>query len=216
MNAKNPQSLVGAVTILNLIATGCLAAWLISRNASPTAASAGSVPSTEAVVRVSAEDLRLDALAEPIERLDQRLAGLTTTLQRLNTSSIQFDFLESELEQLAALERGLIVRGRTIEAGRTEENTEQVDEAIAQLGKLVTQVQTERQNRRRTLIALIAGLEKQLAGLSGATLIADKVPEKPAAVEPETVSQDPAPASPSPTSQAEPAGADEASPGTDE
>lgn len=190
MNNKSPLNLLGAVLILNLVATGCLAGLLITRGQPESATSAQ--PASAGPV------LDLEPLAKPIEQLDQRLAGLTTTLQRLNTSTVQFDFLESELEQLAALERGLILRGRALDAARTEENTKQTDEAIKQVTQLISKVQEERLNRRRTLIALIAGLEKQLAGLSGATMIADQVPETPAAVEPEPVTETPATA---PTSE---------------
>lgn len=172
------QTATTTLLILNVACTAALGGWLLNRK--PEQATKANPPSSASGPAVTVD---FAMLQKPIEDLDGRLASLTTTLQRFNTSLIQYDFLDKELDSLVTLERGLAVRAQAIATKKTKENEKDTEAAMGQLKELSTKVQQERVARRQTMLLLISGLEKQLAGLNGATTVADKVPQQPAAVD---------------------------------
>ncbi len=107
--------------------------------------------------------LDLTPLLKPVETLDQSLGQFSSTLQRFNTTIVQYDFLQKEIERLGRLDQALAVRVN-IEAAKPEsEQTEESTQALDQLRQLHAQVQKETERRRQTMIQLIGGLEKELA-----------------------------------------------------
>ncbi len=150
---------------INLAATAGLAGWMLNRpQPEPPPPSAATAPVLDPA---------------PFETIATELHSLNTTLQRLNTSTVQYQFLDKELESLANLERALAVRAQTQAAARTEDNAADIDRALEQIREISAKVTEERKTRRQLMLQLIAGLERQLAGLSGAQTVTDKVPAEP-------------------------------------
>lgn len=163
------QNVIATLLFLNIAATAGIGGWIATKSAG--ANSTGN---------------DLGSLHEPIENLSKDVHALNTTVQRMNTSLVQYDFLEKELEGLGNLERGLTVRAQAVVAAKTPENATKSDEAVKQIGEVLKKVTAERTARRQTMLQLIAGLERQLAGLTGAPTVSDKVPAEPPATAPES------------------------------
>jgi predicted transcriptional regulator len=156
------QNIIATLLFLNIAATAGIGGWMASKSSGKPAV-----------------DLTL--LKEPLENLSKDVHALNTTVQRMNTSLVQYDFLEKEQDNLGNLERGLTVRGQAALAAKTPENAAKTDEAVKQIEELLKKVTDERTARRQTMLQLIAGLERQLAGLTGAPTVSDKVPAEPPA-----------------------------------
>ncbi len=148
---------------INLAATAGLAGWMLNRP-QPEPPPPSAAPALDSA---------------PFESIATELHSLNTTLQRLNTSTIQYQFLDKELDGLANLERALAVRAQTQAAARTDDNAADIDRALGQIREISAKVNEERKTRRQLMLQLIAGLERQLAGLSGAQTVTDKVPAEP-------------------------------------
>ena len=70
------------------------------------------------------------------------------------------------MARLSVVDRTIGARAQATVAAKNDENQEAADKALAQLDQLAKQVQGEQNSRRQTMIQLISGLEKQLAGLT--------------------------------------------------
>jgi hypothetical protein len=118
-----------------------------------------------------------EPLLKPIETLDQSVNRLTLTLQRFNTSSLQYEYLQKEIERLAHLDQTLAKRINLEEDKSSKEKTAEAEKGLKQLQVLQDQVQQELKRRRESVVRLIEGLERQLdSGAPGKTA-ATPVPE---------------------------------------
>ena len=117
-----------------------------------------------------AAEINLDPLLEPITSLDDSLTRFSGTLQRFNTTLVQYDFLQKEIQRMANLDQ-LIGNQLNLELQNKEQRGEDadpsVDETIGQIRELQGQVQQELEQRRQMMLQLIAGLEQELAKSSG-------------------------------------------------
>lgn len=175
------QSLVPILLAVNLAVSAAIATFVFSRPA----------PQSEAetkVVQAEAPTVNVDftSLKEPVENLNANLDQLTSTIQRFNTSLIQYDYLKGEMDRLGGLDRTIGLRAQAALAQATEENAEDTKAAIAKLQELSAQVQGEQQARRQTMLQLISGLERQLANLSGSPVAPPASPTPAPETEPET------------------------------
>lgn len=109
------------------------------------------------------EQLTAHAFTEPVTKLNDNIDNLSATMQRFNTSLVQYDFLQKEMERLTALEKALRLRAQVIGSRRTAENEEETKKNLAQASRLLRQVQSEYLRHRGNLMRLIAGLERELA-----------------------------------------------------
>ncbi len=138
----------------------------------------------------------LSSLQTPITKAAAEIAKLNETVQRFSTSSVQYDFLKREMDQLAIIDQTVAAQAQATAATKTEKNAAEIDAAIEKLGKLSQQIKGQLQGRRKTMLQLISSLEKELAELSGP--LPQKIQPKPAiAVPPVT----PAPVVPAPPSE---------------
>lgn len=111
-----------------------------------------------------------ESLLKPIETLDQSVNRLTLTLQRFNTSSLQYEYLQKEIERLAHLDQTLAKRINLEEDKSSKEKTAEAEKGLKQLQVLQDQVQQELKRRRESVVRLIEGLERQLdSGAPGKT-----------------------------------------------
>ncbi|MDB6077319.1 MAG: hypothetical protein JWO82_1066 [Akkermansiaceae bacterium] len=163
------QNVIGTLLFLNIAATAGIGGWMVSKSSS-----------------AKSPGMDIAPLREPIENLSKDVHALNATVQRMNTSLVQYDFLEKEQERLGNLERGLTVRAQAVAAAKTPENATKSDEAVKQIGEVLKKVTAEHAALRQTTLQLIAGLERQLAGLTGAPTVSDKVPAEPPATASET------------------------------
>ncbi len=153
-----------------------------SREAPPATASAAPAASVE---------INLDPLVAPIESLEKSLASYAETLQRFNTSLVQYDFLQKEIQRLANLDQ-LVANQLNIELQASEQLDEEAaaaaDETIGQIREFQTQVQSDLEQRRQMIFQLIAGLEEQLSKSAGeenlGEVIGDTPPTTPPAPNP--------------------------------
>lgn len=114
--------------------------------------------------------LDLQPLLKPVETLDESLAKFSSTLQRFNTTVVQYDFLQKEIERLGRLDQALGMRlnleiNKKAELGEKtpQEEVENQDKLVEQIREIQTKVQKESERRRETMLQLIAGLERELA-----------------------------------------------------
>jgi len=106
-----------------------------------------------------------EALVSELSEINGNLSELTETVQRLNTSVIQYDFLKGQLEALSATDRNIVLRAQATNNAKNEENKENVEKIIAQLTNLSKQVKGAQKDRNATMLKLINGLERQLAAI---------------------------------------------------
>lgn len=144
---------VSILLVLNILVTAGLGGWI------GTSLSKGSSLGGGAAVQ-------LDLASEPLESFGSDVRELTTVIQRFNTSLIQYDFLKQEMARLNVVDRTIGARAQAAAAAKTDENQEATNKALLELDKLAKRVQGEQNSRRQTMIQLISGLEKQLAGLN--------------------------------------------------
>ncbi|MFT7172405.1 MAG: hypothetical protein ACI9NQ_000616 [Paracoccaceae bacterium] len=114
----------------------------------------------------SSTTLELSSLAQPLANITSEIEKLNATVQRFSTSSVQYDFLKREMDHLAVVDQTIGVQTQATVASKTEKNAEQVDEAIGKLSNLSQHVKSQLQTRRKTMLQLISGLEKELAEIS--------------------------------------------------
>ena len=148
-------------------------------------------------------------LQKPLETLDQSVNRLTLTLQRFNTTAMQYEYLQAEVERLTRLDQTLATRINELQKSPARAKTAELEKALKQLKTLQEQVQAEMKRRRETLGQLIDGLERQLDAQMPAKKTAVSNPEngnapklvKPAPATPAAPAAGlkPAPAAPSPT-----------------
>jgi hypothetical protein len=112
----------------------------------------------------------LQPLLKPVETLDQSLGKFSSTLQRFNTTIVQYDFLQKEIERLGRLDQALGMRlnmeiAKKAEEGKKTEAAEagEQNKLIDQIREIQGKVQKETERRRETMLQLIAGLERELA-----------------------------------------------------
>lgn len=108
----------------------------------------------------------LEPLAKPIASLEESIGGLTHNFNRLNTSLIQYDFLQKDIARLSELDQAVAVRLNqelTNKAQAGENPTTEIDEVIGQIQQFKEQVQKELEQRRQMLMQLISNLEQNLA-----------------------------------------------------
>ena len=118
----------------------------------------------------------LSLVQQPLANITSEIEKLNATVQRFSTSSVQYDFLKREMDHLSVVDQTIGVQTQATAASKTEKNAAQVDEAIGKLSNLSQHVKSQLQTRRKTMLQLISGLEKELAEISGNS--PEKVPEK--------------------------------------
>ena len=116
---------------------------------------------------------------------------LAIGFQRMNTSLLQYDFIKEEMQRLKEENLAVGARAKALRAGKNETNQEAVDKALMDLGEYSKRVQGAQVAHRQTLINLIGGLEKQLAGLTLDSAAPNEVGEKKAETEAEMKSAEP-------------------------
>jgi len=198
------------LSLSTLILAIAVAVYVFGRGPQP----AGETPGPEA-----GAPLDLEPLLEPIASLEDSLGRFASTLQRFNTTLVQYDFLQKDIERIGNLDQAVAARlnqelfnhsqlGEDVD----EEAKKSIEETITQIQEFQQQIQKELEQRRQMLMQLIAGLEQELASSNlderkVREIIGDTppVPPAPAPVIPQTA---PAPPAPAPT----PAPAPEAAP----
>jgi len=111
----------------------------------------------------------LDPLLKPVESLEEALDRFSVTLQRFNTTIVQYDFLQKDIERLVGLEQAVAVRMNQEEQNKArlgEEAGEEIDRVIDEIKQFQEQVQKELEQRRQMMMQLISGLEQNLASSS--------------------------------------------------
>lgn len=131
----------------------------------------------EASKREANEQADPNSVQNKLTEVVSEITNLNETVQRFSTSSVQYDFLKREMDQLAVIDQTIGAQAQATASTRTDKNTAEVDEALAKLGKLSQQVKGQLQGRRKTMLQLIAGLEKELAQLTGS--LPQKIQPKP-------------------------------------
>jgi len=111
----------------------------------------------------------LDPLLKPVESLEEALDRFSVTLQRFNTTIVQYDFLQKDIERLVGLEQAVAMRMNQElqnKANLGDEAGKEIDEMIGEIEKFQEQVQKELEQRRQMMMQLISGLEQNLASSS--------------------------------------------------
>ena len=162
---------IGILLGLNILVTGGIGALLLTKFA-PQEPAAGGLPQETITVDLS-------GLEKPLTKVSSDLDGLTETIQRFNTSLVQYDFLKREMDRLAIVDQTIGVRAQATAAAKTDENAEQVEETMEKLGVLSKQVKQQQETRRQTMLKLISGLEQQLAAIPQPPV--KEAPEQPEA-----------------------------------
>ena len=147
------------IAISNLVIAIAISIYIFGRSSHDPATPTAESP-------VASVQLDLTPLLAPIESLDESLSGFTETLQRFNTTLVQYDFLQKEIERMANLDQ-IIANRLNLELQNKEQLGEAadatVDETIDQITQFQQQVQQELEQRRQMMMQLIAGLEQELA-----------------------------------------------------
>lgn len=148
---------VAALLALNFLGTGGLCALLLTKFQDiPLFGGANAVP----------VEVDLSGMAKPLSQVSQDLDQLTSSIQRFNTSLVQYDFLKREMDRLAALDQNIGMRAQVAASQKTDENTAEIEEVLTKLSTLSGQVKGEQQVRRQTMLKLISNLEKQLSQIA--------------------------------------------------
>jgi hypothetical protein len=111
-------------------------------------------------------EVNLEPLLKPVESLEEALGRFSATLQRFNTTIVQYDFLQKDIERLSGLDQAVAMRLNQEQQNKAQlgdEAGEQIDEMIGQIQQFQEQVQKELEQRRQMMMQLIAGLEQNLA-----------------------------------------------------
>lgn len=160
-------------------------------------------PAAPAPTVAPAAPVTLDVLPlqKPLETLDQSVNRLTLTLQRFNTTAMQYEYLQAEVERLTRLDQTLATRINEAQRSPAKVQTAEFEKGLKQLKTLQDQVQAEMKRRRETLGQLIDGLERQLDAQMPAKKAVASDPEN--GNTPKLVK--PSPSAPSPDLKAAPA-----------
>lgn len=189
---RNPRSRMNTVSQVILVGSNLVLAAAVSLHvlkSAPTAIGAAKVTPPSGSVP--------ESLLKPIETLDQSVNRLTLTLQRFNTSSLQYEYLQKEIERLAHLDQTLAKRINLEEEKPSKEKTVETEKGLKQLQVLQDQVQQELKRRRESVVRLIEGLERQLdSGVPGKNAVTP-VPENGSAPKMIKLPQAPSPDKPS-------------------
>ena len=102
-------------------------------------------------------------LQKPLETLDQSVNRLTLTLQRFNTTTIQYEYLQTEIERLTRIDQTLATRLSDAQKSPSTAKTAEFEKSLKQLKVIQDQVQAEMKRRRETLGQLVNELEGELA-----------------------------------------------------
>ncbi len=169
------------LVISNLIIALAVSFYVFARSETPA-------PTPEPVAAPAPTvELDLVPLIGPIQSLEESLVGYTETLQRFNTSLVQYDFLQKEIQRMANLDQ---VVGNQLnlelqaQAELGEEADEAIEQTIGQMREFQTQLQAELEQRRQMLFQLIAGLEEQLARSAGELPTGEGIGDTPAETPP--------------------------------
>jgi hypothetical protein len=179
---------VAALLALNFLVTGGLSALLLM-NFQKISLTGESDP-----VPVQVD---LSGIDQPLSKVSRDLDQLTSSIQRFNTSLVQYDFLKREMDRLAALDQNIGMRAQVAASQKTDENTKEIEDVLAKLSALSGKVKGEQQVRRQTMLNLISNLEKQLAEISTPAPASTQPLPPPAPVRP-------TPPAPAPASQPAP------------
>ena len=145
-------------------------------------------------------------LLKPIEVLNQSVNQLSLSLQRSNTASTQYDFLQKEVERLDKIDQALATRINLEESKKPKTPSAETEQSIKRFKSLQDQVQQEIKRRRETITRLIEGLERQLDPTALAEKAQPKAPaNSQAPVETAAATTPVAAASPKPAAVAAPA-----------
>lgn len=105
-------------------------------------------------------------LQQPLEVLDQSVNRLTLTIQRFNTTSLQYEYLQSEIERLTRLDQTLATRLNEAQKNSPKVKTAEFENSLKQLKVIQDQVQEETKRRRESIVLLVGGLERQRDALT--------------------------------------------------
>jgi len=111
-------------------------------------------------------EVDLAPLLKPIESLEEALDRFAVNLQRFNTTIVQYDFLQKDIDRLSGFDQAVSLRLNQERANKEQlgdEAGKEIDELIGQIEELKGQVEKEIEQRRQMLMQLIAGLEQNLA-----------------------------------------------------
>ena len=188
MNNKSISILLG----LNILVTGGLGTLFIIKmnNKEPVSIIVANSTLEEPFNNITSEVKKLNGmikslsssnadftpLEKPLANMTAEVEKLNATVQRFSTSYVQYDFLKREMDRLAVVDQTIGVRAQATAASKTDENTEEVEAVIGKLSSLSQQVKGQLQTRRQTMLRLISGLEKELAGISSTPLPAQNPP----------------------------------------
>lgn len=136
-------------------------------------------PAAPAPTVAPAAPVTLDVLPlqKPLETLDQSVNRLTLTLQRFNTTAMQYEYLQTEVERLTRLDQTLATRINEAQKSPAKVQTAEFEKGLKQLKALQEQVQAEMKRRRETLGQLIDELEGELEAQTPARKAATSEPE---------------------------------------
>jgi len=167
----------------------------------PQVVAPNSLPVAPPVAPAAPVELDVRPLQKPLETLDQSVNRLTLTLQRFNTTTIQYEYLQTEIERLTRIDQTLATRLSDAQKSPSTAKTAEFEKSLKQLKVIQDQVQAEMKRRRETLGQLVNELEGELA--------AHTPNQKAAASDPENGNTPkrvkPAPAAPAPDLKAAPA-----------
>lgn len=107
-----------------------------------------------------AGDLRF--LTEPTGNLEEAVNRLNLTLQRFNTTTLQYEYLQKEIERLGQLDQTLVKRIHLEETKPATAETEDAENALKQLQVFQGKVRQELKRNRESMVRLIEGIERQL------------------------------------------------------
>lgn len=195
---------VTALLALNFLVTGGLSALLLTKFQNlPITGGSDPVP-----VQVD-----LTGIDQPLTKVSKDLDQLTSSIQRFNTSLVQYDFLKREMDRLETLDQNIGMRAQVAASQKNDKNTKEIEEVLAKLSALSGKVKGEQQVRRQTMLKLISNLEKQLAEISApaptksgtSTGASSSTAPAPVPVRPANVQPTPTPTPAAPTSTPTPA-----------
>ena len=150
---------IAALLALNFLITGGLSALLLTKfQDTPFTGGSDPVP----------VEVDLSGIDQPLSKVSKDLDQLTTSIQRFNTSLVQYDFLKREMDRLAALDQNIGMRAQVAASQKTDDNTKEIEDVLSKLSALSGKVKGEQQVRRQTMLKLISNLEKQLAEIAPA------------------------------------------------
>lgn len=169
---RNPKSRMNTLSQVILVGSNLALAAAVSfhvMKSAPPVIEAAKVTQPSASVH--------EPFMKPIEALDQSVNRLTLTVQRFNTTALQYEYLQKEIERLAHLDQTLAKRINLEDDKPSKEKTAETEKGLKQLQVLQDQVQQELKRRRESVVRLVEGLERQLDSGVPSKSAATPVPE---------------------------------------